>query len=275
MAVALPACWMVSHLGSRLAYMALEEDLASSEGKQDQAGLKIFQPPPQCPQCAATLSAAEMLPVLGWAMSGGHCRSCGSGIPGLYPVAEAVSLLVPPAALLIYGVTPAALVFSLACWTLIALALMDAGFGLVVDRLTLPLLGGALLAAALDLWPLPPEDAILGAFTGWAYLRLGNWYTARRHGDDAATGWGDMKLAAAIGALTGPVLIFVLLVASTGIASLLMVAVAAARRTSPAQARLRFAPVLVPISLMALALPGFISVDSAMAAAGRYLGGMP
>lgn len=51
-------------------------------------GMSLMSPPSRCPICGRRLSLHENLPVVGWFLSGGRCRSCGSRIGLEYPLVE-------------------------------------------------------------------------------------------------------------------------------------------------------------------------------------------
>ena len=124
---------------------------------------------------------------------------------------------------------PRAGVAALLGWTLLALARIDLGHGLLPDRLTAPLALGGLAAAGLDAWePVGPSlgEAVLGALVGFGALAALAALYRRWRGRDGM-GLGDAKLLGAAGAWIGaPALPLTVCLA----ASSALLAVLAARR---------------------------------------------
>lgn len=51
--------------------------------------LSLISPPSHCPKCKTPIRWFDNVPVFGWLMLGGHCRSCHCWIPIRYPLIEA------------------------------------------------------------------------------------------------------------------------------------------------------------------------------------------
>ena len=199
----------------------------------------------RCDSCAKQLHWYELIPIWSWITQAGICRHCGARIGWSVLCAELIALalaiwalLVLPSAMLLPGV-----VFG---WTLLLLSILDFKTMRLPDSITLPLLAGGLLTAAI-LTPGQLTDHLLGAVCGYASLAvLAISYQALR--GRVGLGGGDAKLFAAIGAWTGWLgLPSVLLI--SGIAGLAY-ALARGRGRVSAQERIPFGP--------ALALGGWI-----------------
>ncbi len=52
-------------------------------------GMSLTRPASRCPRCGATIAARDNLPVLGWLLLRGRCRSCAEPISARYPMVEA------------------------------------------------------------------------------------------------------------------------------------------------------------------------------------------
>jgi len=116
-------------------------------------------------------------------------------------------------AVLNWGVSWHALAAALYCATLQVLARIDAQTRLLPDALTLPLLWAGLLFHWSGGW-VRLEDAVAGAAVGYGVLWL-IWAVHRGCSGRDGIGFGDLKLAAAIGAWLGAeALPWALLVAS-------------------------------------------------------------
>lgn len=100
-----------------------------------------------------------------------------------------------------WSLTWHALAAALYCATLQVLARIDAQTRLLPDTLTLPLLWAGLLFHWLGGW-VSLEDAVAGAAAGYSVLWL-IWAVHRGCSGRDGIGFGDLKLAAAIGAWLG------------------------------------------------------------------------
>ena len=53
------------------------------------AGISLSHPPSRCPKCETPIRIYDNIPVLGWLMLRGKCRSCKQPIAARYPIVEA------------------------------------------------------------------------------------------------------------------------------------------------------------------------------------------
>jgi len=153
-----------------------------------------------CPSCHVTLGAADLLPVLSFALSRGRCRHCGARIGWRYPITE---LACAAWSILLYrqvGLAPSLPLLALWGYILVALFWIDYDFQLLPDVLTFP--GTLLGVGAALLVPGGAHRALLGVIVGsgalwfiaWAYFRVRK---------IEGMGGGDIKLAAMFGAVLG------------------------------------------------------------------------
>lgn len=156
----------------------------------------------RCPKCGHALAPWENIPLLSYVMLRGRCRSCRTAISPQYPLVEALTGLVFALCAWRFGFTPQLLVVLTVSASLIALSVIDAHTQLLPDQITLPLLWFALIASTLG-WTIPPPLAILGATIGYLSLWSIYWLFKLATGKEGM-GYGDFKLLAALGALTGP-----------------------------------------------------------------------
>ena len=154
----------------------------------------------RCDVCGVPVGAASLIPVISWLVQRGRCRACGASIDPIHPDIEvaaamigAIALIVAPPALAIAG-----MMFG---WALLLLIALDARPFWLPDRVTLPLIAGGWIVAALGLG-VSLIDSLIGAAAGFASLWLiGAAYRALR--GRTGLGGGDPKLLAAIGAWLG------------------------------------------------------------------------
>lgn len=171
-------------------------------------GESIVAPRSHCRNCGRTLVWHENIPLASWLALRGRCRGCGAWIGWRYPLIElavgvawaiaawqAIPAIMTPEATAT-GVFDAALICAekmILSWLLIALAVLDAEFLWLPDRLTL---GGAVLG-------LPFVFLRFGVHWLWRSAPL-HWTsgleTPRAHVYEALVHWG-------IGVLLAPAII--------------------------------------------------------------------
>jgi leader peptidase (prepilin peptidase)/N-methyltransferase len=150
-----------------------------------------------CPHCGRRLGLVDLVPLVGWLVGRGRCRTCGQALGVFYPAIELLALLVALWSLAVVPGWPAWATCGLG-WALLALAAIDWRHLILPDSLTLPLVPAGLAVT----WWLRPErlvDHAIGAVAGFAFLALvaALYHRLRgRHG----LGLGDAKLLAAAGA---------------------------------------------------------------------------
>jgi leader peptidase (prepilin peptidase)/N-methyltransferase len=163
--------------------------------------LGISTPRSRCPACGHQIRWYENIPVLSWLALRGRCSACKTRISVRYPIIELATAALFAAAAWKFGPQPATLAWCGALAALVAMAVIDMDTTYLPDELTLPLLWGGLVAAALG-WTIPLPQALWGAVAG--YLPL--WAIAKGMSmllDREALGGGDLKLLAALGAWLG------------------------------------------------------------------------
>ncbi|HET7313173.1 A24 family peptidase [Salinisphaera sp.] len=164
----------------------------------------LVAPGSRCPHCETPIKPWHNLPVIGYLLLGGRCAACRARISLQYPAIEIAAALLAIIAIARFGATPWGGCMVGLSWTLLALAAIDFRTQLLPDSITLPLLWAGLVASTLHLAPAAPTPvaAILGAAAGYGVL----WTVFQ--GFRIATGkigmgYGDFKLAAALGAWLG------------------------------------------------------------------------
>ncbi len=164
------------------------------------AGRPIALARSACGGCGATLAPHELIPLVSFAAQRGRCRRCGVAVPRRYPAVEAAAAAIGAASALVLPL-PAATAVAALGWTLLLLALLDAGHFWLPSAVTLPLTAAG-LAATAALHPAALPGHVIGAAVGWASLALVAFaYRALR--GRVGLGGGDAKLFAAAGAWLG------------------------------------------------------------------------
>jgi leader peptidase (prepilin peptidase)/N-methyltransferase len=112
-----------------------------------------------------------------------------------------------------FGSQPVTLLWCAFAAVLLALTLIDWDTTVLPDALTLPLLWGGLIAAAVG-WTIPLPAAVWGGVAGYLSLWSVYWLFKLATGKEGM-GYGDFKLLAALGAWLGwQMIVPILLLAS-------------------------------------------------------------
>lgn len=154
----------------------------------------IARPGSACMSCGGAVAWKDNIPVLGFLLLRGRCRSCGARIGWTYPAVELVTALLLVACGLRFGLTGRALVAGFFCAVLVVISAVDIEHRIVPNRIVLPAAAIVLLAqTALE----PSPEWVLAAAGGAAFLFLA--VLAYPKG----MGMGDVKLALLLGAAVG------------------------------------------------------------------------
>ncbi|MFC0336065.1 type 4 prepilin peptidase 1 Aspartic peptidase. MEROPS family A24A [Kushneria avicenniae] len=161
----------------------------------------LLLPRSHCPTCDTAIAWHDNLPLVGYFKRGGRCAQCRSPISARYPLVEAASLVLVLWIVWHHGLTVSALALSLACLTLLALAVIDVRTLLLPDVLTLPLLWGGLVYQLID-HPDRLAESVIGVVAGYG-IAWGFYWCFRLTTGREGLGRGDFKLLAALGAWCG------------------------------------------------------------------------
>ena len=175
----------------------------------------LLTPRSRCSSCGHQIQWYENIPVVSYLFLRGKCSACAAPYGVRYPLVELVTGGLFFFCAWRWGWTPTALVWCGFSAALLALAVIDWDTTFLPDDITLPLLWGGLIAAALQWNPavnLP--TALWGAVGGYLSLWGVYWAFKLATGKEGM-GYGDFKLFAALGAWFGwPALIPIILMAS-------------------------------------------------------------
>ena len=174
------------------------------ESLPDEAAYNLVVPRSQCPACGHRITALENIPVVSYLILRGRCSACRAAISPRYPLVEILTAALTAAAVLRFGLSPAALAACVLLWSLIALTFIDFDTQLLPDNITLPLAWAGLLANVAGLAPTGASlrDAVIGAVAGYLSLWAVYWLFKLIRGKEGM-GYGDFKLLAALGAWLG------------------------------------------------------------------------
>jgi leader peptidase (prepilin peptidase) / N-methyltransferase len=154
----------------------------------------IVSPGSACMSCGGHIAWYDNVPVVSWLLLRGRCRSCGAGIPWVYPAVELTTALLVAGCILAFGVTLDALVAAFFCAVLVVVSATDLAHRIIPNRIVVPAAAVVLVAQTL-LHPSP--EWALGALGAAGFLLV----AAIAY--PGGMGMGDVKLALLMGAMLG------------------------------------------------------------------------
>ncbi len=156
----------------------------------------LAHPGSHCPKCETPIKVYDNVPVFGWLLLRGRCRSCRAPISARYPIIEALTALLAVAVVLTQHSAADIVLGLVLVAVLVPIALIDLEHRIIPNKITLPAAVAAVaIGAALDLKGVP-EQLIAGA-AGGGFLLV--FLLAYPRG----MGMGDVKLAAVLGLFLG------------------------------------------------------------------------
>ena len=165
-------------------------------------GQSIVSPPSRCPGCGTRIEARDNVPVLGWRLLRGRCRSCRAPISWRYPAVEAANGLLWLALAALLGPRPWTFVAMAFVTALLVLSLIDLDHQILPDVITLPGIAAGLAASLVPGSALTPLGAVSAAAGGFlAFAAVAKAYERARGVE--GLGQGDWKMAAMLGAFLG------------------------------------------------------------------------
>lgn len=198
----------------------------------------IVAPPSHCMSCGARLGILDLFPVLSYILLRGRCRHCGHSYSPRYALVELVTGLVLVGSAWAFGGTVYALMVFVVCCCLLVVFFIDLDHMIIPDELVMVIMlagvganlyhllapgqgiGGLQPGAVSQVWPVTHALAftqdiagqaktaylpvsLVGICMGGGIFMLVSWVFERVYGKPVL-GYGDVKLAAAMGALFGP-----------------------------------------------------------------------
>jgi leader peptidase (prepilin peptidase)/N-methyltransferase len=204
-------------------------------------GTSIVFPPSACPACGSRIAPCDNIPILGWLLLGGRCRSCKGRISWQYPAVELLNGLLTLFLFIKFQLSPTFFVLFLFCSALVAVTFIDIEHQIIPDSISLP---GIVVGFAVSFflpW-LGWKNSLIGIVAGGGSLLLvayGYHLLTRKEG----MGGGDIKLLAMMGAFLGWKAVPFIIFSSSVVGSVVGVALMAARKKG-SQLPIPFGPFL-------------------------------
>ncbi len=192
-------------------------------------GESLMWPGSRCPACGAAIRWYDNVPVLGYLLLAGRCRSCRKSIGVVYPIVELATMAVFLAHYWVIGPTPLMAVRTAFGCAMVVLFAIDLEHQILPNVITLP---GILVGLVASFW-LPPglRSAVIGALVGggslWLLFEIWRWLRGVE-----ALGMGDVKMLAMVGAFLGWEQVIATLVLSSVAGSLVGLGLIASGRGS-------------------------------------------
>jgi leader peptidase (prepilin peptidase) / N-methyltransferase len=156
----------------------------------------LVHPGSRCPGCATAIRAYDNVPVFGWLLLRGRCRTCKTAISPRYPIVEALTALLAVAVVLTKHSASDVVLGLMLIAVLVPVALIDLEHRVIPNKITLPAAVAAVaIGCALNLHGVP-EQLIAAAGAGGFLLFFAVAYPR-------GMGMGDVKLAAVLGLFLG------------------------------------------------------------------------
>ena len=205
----------------------------------------IVRPGSRCPNCHASIRWYDNLPVLSYLFLRGRCRGCRNPISLRYPVVELLTALLFVAVVQRFGWN---FLVPIRDWPFVAILLavtfIDLDHRIIPDPLSL---GGLVLGLATAGWVpgLGWSGALIGGGVGFGVFYGFAWIYERATGR-SGIGGGDIKLLAMLGAFLGLQGVFVTILISSVLGSVIgLIWAASQRERSVMKAAVPFGPFLV------------------------------
>jgi leader peptidase (prepilin peptidase)/N-methyltransferase len=176
------------------------------------AGQSLVYPPSHCTACNRRLAVKDLIPIFSYLWLRGRCRYCGAAIPRRILWVELSTAVLFALATWRFGLSIELAIALFYICIFMVLLVIDWEKGLILNKIVLPAIGAALVISAAFSIFLPDVEIVpfIGRAAAGGGIGLGIFFLiviVSRGG----MGWGDVKLAALIGLVTGFPLVFVAL----------------------------------------------------------------
>ncbi len=177
----------------------------------------IVFPGSHCPYCKTPIRFYDNIPIISYILLRGKCRYCSHIISPQYPIIEGLTAFSSVLLFIKYGISLNYLIYFAFVSALIVITVIDLYHQIIHDVISLPGIGVGLLSS-LILSNITFWESLIGIISGGGILFLvavGYQWLFKREG----MGGGDVKLLAMIGAFLGWKSVFLTIILSSFIGS--------------------------------------------------------
>ncbi len=157
----------------------------------------IIAPRSFCPACKRPIQPYDNIPVISYLLLGGRCRYCKTKISWQYPLVELLTALLFLFLYLNFGLGLELVKYLVFVSLLMIAAFTDLNYRIIPNVISVPGIVLGLIMNSAD-YLNTILAVILGGGIFWFFRQLGIWIKKQE-----MMGWGDIKLAAMIGAFLG------------------------------------------------------------------------
>src|SRR5947209_5959531 len=101
-------------------------------------GQSVAVPGSRCTSCGTPIKPFDNIPVLGWLLLRGRCRSCGDRISPRYPIVEALTAVLAVAVVLVKHSAHDVVLGLVLVGVLVPIALIDLEHRVIPNKITAP-----------------------------------------------------------------------------------------------------------------------------------------
>ncbi len=156
----------------------------------------IVKPRSACPTCGHQLKPYELIPVISFLLQRGKCRGCQSRISPIYPIMELLTAILFVTAPLVIGWSGELVIALTLISMLIIIVVSDINYMIIPDKILI-WFAGIFLLERFFLPLIPWWDSLIGAVTGFLLLFVIMLVSK------GGMGFGDVKLYALLGFVLG------------------------------------------------------------------------
>jgi len=213
--------------------------------------LSIVSPPSSCPQCRNRIAFYDNIPILSYLILSGKCRKCGYKIPFRYFIVEFISGAVCVIAIWKFGISMQGLISTFLLLSFIAIFFIDLEFQIIPNVFTIPGIIIGFSASITNYAFVDWRHSLLGIIIGGVLFFLVG-YFGQLVFKKEALGFGDVKLAAMLGAFMGWKNVLLILVIGSFLGSIVGISLILMAGKKGRSSYVPFGPFLVAAAAIAM-----------------------
>jgi leader peptidase (prepilin peptidase) / N-methyltransferase len=214
-------------------------------------GKSLLKPPSHCPKCKTPIKFYDNIPIISFLILRGRCRHCHDKISWRYPLVEALTGILSIVAIYHFGLTIRGWEVVLLSLLFVPIFFIDLDLWIIPNSLDIPWIPVGIVLSFIPGAFVGWKGALIGAAVGgvlfWLVMWLGKIIFKKE-----AMGFGDVKLAAMLGAFLGAINILLIMVIASFLGSIIGLAIIVFSRKEGKTTYVPFGPFLVMASLITI-----------------------